>query len=156
MCMERFTHSVELDLRISFAPLNSRRIWTISQFVFNGNSCPVRLMKYFHRGRLSSSLIHVIWGWRTENRPHSTSCRISGMNTLGKQFAMDCTLLNVVAGVCKSKCIGLRKVIVTNNHHPATQIWVNTGLDNCLLPASTKPLPDLLRIYQHWCSLALN
>ena len=90
---------------ISFAPLNSCRIWTISQFVFNGNSCPVRLMKYFHLLRLSSSLIHVISDWITENSPHFTLCRILGMNTLGRQFAIRWRMLNVAFWIWKVETV---------------------------------------------------
>ena len=118
------------DPLISLPPLNSRRIWTISQFVFRGNSCPVRLMKYLHCFSLSSSLIHVSWAWTTEISPHFTSCRILGMKTLGKQLTIRCRMLNVASGVWKMKYTVVLKVMALLWRDMSPKAFQITGNSN--------------------------
>ena len=41
------------------------------------------------------------------------------------------------------------QLIVVQWHEMVTQIWVNIGSGNCLLPDDTKPLPEPILTYEH-------
>ena len=41
-------------------------------------------------------------------------------------------------------------------HHLVTQMWVNTGSGNGLLPDGTTPVPGTILTYHHWSTLAFS
>ena len=48
------------------------------------------------------------------------------------------------------------KRIVTYWGHMVTEIWINIGSGNGLLPDGTKPLPESMLTYNQWGIVALT
>ena len=75
-------------LSIIFRPPNLFKTVANSKFVTNGNSSPVKLMKYFHLSEFSKScLIHVSSASTSEKFPHATLTGSAAKKTFsGKQL----------------------------------------------------------------------
>ena len=101
-----FTHTyIQLDIAYglasaitTFEPFIALRMRTISKFVFNGNSWPVRLIKYFQVFDLSrSSLMHERSASTTENLIIQTVVRL--MFTWFRDMVLMIAVLNISTNI---------------------------------------------------------